>query len=258
MTEKADKRRIVWEAVRQCEDELIFDAAATSELRMAMGLPLSASWADEDLQSALNELALRFAIDRYEETNPDEPASVAQALRLGKACRSILKDLGASADGGMIDPGFGKFGLFRIARARGEASGEAATMHTVRAIRLLADDAFALATVSAKRRLGRPHRHGPREEKAIKQLIAGLSDLYFRAWGKLPGIGRNPDTHIVTGPFAALLLGVHKKLHARGLDTMVRQPDALAQVWNRLSDEDKLNDVKRIAESWQSAMDELK
>ena len=74
--------------------------------------------------------------------------------------------------------------------ARGQARDEAATINTVCAMRLLADDARLLATISAKRRLSRRRKPGPAEDKAIKQLVAGLSALFFAAWGALPGITR--------------------------------------------------------------------
>lgn len=257
MTKKAEKNRINQESVLGCRDKPIFDAAATSQLLVNIGRPLTATWTNDELESALNELALGFAIDRYRETNPDEPPSPAQASRLEKACQTVLKELGATGAGDEIDPAFEK-GLFRVALARGRTREEAAVSKTVRAIRLLADDARLLALISARRRWGRHRKPGPAEDKAIKQLIAGLSELYFAAWGALPGITRGWDTQTPTGPFVELLCGVHEQLLERGLDTMVREPDALAQTWNRLPDEDKLKDIKSMTKTWRSAMDELK
>lgn len=254
MTKKAEKLRVSWESVLRCHDKPIFDVTATSQLLAAIDRPLTATWTNDELETALNVQVREFAIDRHRETNPDEPPSVARALRLEKACRSILKELGATATGNEIDPAFDR-GLYRVALSRGQARDEAATINRVRAIQLLADDARAL---SAKRRLGRRRKPGPAEDKAIKQLVAGLSDLFVAAWGALPGITRRWDTKIPTGPFVGLLCGVHERIHERGLDTMVREPDALAQCWNRLSDEGRLKDVKSMTRTWRSAIDELK
>lgn len=255
MTKKADKRRVAWDAVRRCHEELVFDVAATSALRLSVGTPMSAEWTDTDLQSALNELAIRFAIDRHAETNPDAPPSKDQCLRVEKICRAILKALGD--DGADIDPAFGRYGLYRVALARGEVSGRAATMNTMRAIRVLADDTKTLATIADKRNLGRIQKPGPSEEKAIKQLVASLSDLFLAAWNRLPGIARPSPLNVPDGAFVRLLSGVHGRLVVRGLDTMSREPDALAQIWNRLPEDGKSKDIPRLVTEWTSAMDEL-
>ncbi|HXH00236.1 MAG TPA: hypothetical protein VNI79_07475 [Sphingomicrobium sp.] len=257
MTARATKKRVSWAALLTCEEAPVFSAATTKNLLLAVDLKLSRGWTEKDFQVVLNELAVRFALGRYEETNPDEPASEKKALKLERACRAILREIGADRSEQDIDPAFGRYGLYRVASARGAQSGKDTVLEKVRAISALARDARALATVSARRRALHSRPPGPVEQAAIKRLVAGLSELYFVAGGNLPGIARDYDTHRPNGRFVKLLCRVHEHLLARNLDTMVREPDALAQIWNRLSDDEKLTDLKGLAKPL-SAMDELK
>lgn len=234
---------IEWSAVQSCFDDPIFDRAATAELLLAVGPPSRPDGMPiERVQAELREITASFAFDRWHELQPSASVAEGEASKLAQACRLVLSVAGMEGEPtrDALLPLFGPGGLFAAAALRGEASGEAATMNAFRAVWLLGQDADKMAEVARKRKaMQAPFKgRGRGEERAIKRLVSHLSSLYWLTWVCRPGVTRNVQGE-AGGPFVRLLALVNEALKLRGVDHL-RTPDALAKVWERLPDDEKL------------------
>jgi hypothetical protein len=232
---------IEWQAVQSCFDEPIFTPARTAELLFAVGrLVHGNGLPPERVQEELREITANFAFNRYQELQPTTSKRDAQAAKLAQALGLALETLGFDGEPTPDDllPMFGRGGLFAAAAMRGEPKGEAATMNAARALRLMRQDALKLREIYSKRqRMGGAQR-GRQEERAIKMLARDLSALYWLTWVESPGVALT-DEGQPNSPFMRLFVGVQKALQER-IGEPRHEPAALAQVWHRLSEADKL------------------
>lgn len=241
MTADAVRPRIEWKAVQSCFDDPIFTPARTAELLLAVGRPGHGSGLPpERVAEELREITAHFAFNRYHELQPSTSAQDAQMAKFAQALDLAMRAAGFEKEPNADDllPMFGRGGLFAVAALRGEASGEAATMNAFLAVWLLRQDALKMREIYEKRRVINGTQRGRSEERAIKQLAADLSTLYWLTWIASPGVALTNDGQ-PNSPFMRMFVGVQRALQER-IGEPRHAPPALAQVWHRLEEIDKV------------------
>lgn len=216
----------------------VYDERAVRELFVSVGPPPGAAAKVEDVTYKLQQITLDFAFDRWTEIQPAVSAAEKQARRLAAACGRVLEIVGATEGEPALEtiyPLFRNGGLCAAAAERGEWSGRAAVSNALNAVYLLQRDASRMAEIEAKTKAIKPTQAGRPEEVAVRRLVTALASLYAEAWGREPGISLDPH-----GPFVRLMLHVANTVKARlGRHSFSFTAESLAQVWNRLPDDEK-------------------
>lgn len=250
-----------WEAVRSCIDRPLFDRAMVLDLFSHVGRPdAHGDWV-EAVGVSLNDIAISFALDLWEEAQPSATAAGIQARRLAEACSQALEIAGcgeAEPTPENIHPFFGVGGLYAAAAVRSAAhgaisaiganrsdSGQASTMNALRAIHLLRLDALLMAEVVDRRQRLKPAAHHRPVKAATRQMVANLARLYAGTWQRDPGISLEPP-----GPFVRLMVQVSTELKKRlGKNSFTFTAESLAKIWRDLPD-DKKGKAPELPESW--------
>jgi len=246
VTRISARRSVPLEAVLDLFGRPLFDRAGILEIVLSIGrrkAPASHGYTLDQAEGELWEICKSFAFDRYIETQATTSEKDAQALRLVDACGMVLAaggfDPNAEPTPDALLPMLGIGGLFGSAAIRGEAQAREATLAMFHAVWQLRQDARAMRGVMEKRLHKNPPRKGRTPELAIKKLAAHLSEFHFHLYGARPTVALDDDGG-ATSSFLRLFVKIQRALHERGVDTHIREPDALRQIWQRLDDFDAL------------------